>query len=168
VSQYFAAAVTHSAAGWIGREVDLHEVVDLDLVVDELRDLTEGPGPALLFVEEDDEYVGIVRVDDDSDPRCFISDARVTVGGEISAMLRDNVETVVPAAAEDDEAELEPVTARAGAVPTGDANLLADLGVPAAELLDLCARKGMLPTDVITAVAERIGCLDTMEELLGE
>ena len=56
---------------------------------------------------------------------------------------------------------------KAGAVPIGDAHLLTDLGVPAVELLDLCGRKGMLPADVIMALAERIGFLETMEELRG-
>lgn len=172
MSDYFAAAVTRTGTGWAGRELDLDEVDDFDSLVDLLRDLVEDdadtdaqtPEPVLLLLEENDEYVGIVRVDGEAEPRCFLSDARVTAGSDLANLLRDNLESTAEVA-DDDE---EPVaSSKATTAPIGDSALLADLGVAAEELLDLCAGKGMLPADVVTVVAERLGCLETVEELRG-
>ena len=59
---YFAAALARTDSGWTGEEVDLDEFDDLEGLADHLRDLIEdGPGPAVLLLEQDDEYVGIVR-----------------------------------------------------------------------------------------------------------
>ena len=49
--------------------------------------------------------------------------------------------------------------------PVGDADLLADLGVPARRLLELCAHEGLLPADVTAEVCQAIGCGDEVEEL---
>ena len=47
----------------------------------------------------------------------------------------------------------------------GDADLLADLGVSAHRLLELCAHEGMLPADVTAEVCQTLGCGDEVEEL---
>ncbi|MGZ6826627.1 MAG: tRNA adenosine deaminase-associated protein, partial [Mycobacteriales bacterium] len=61
---YFAAALARTDDGWTGRELDLDEVDDLESLAEELRELSgDAPGPALLLLEEDDEYVALVRVD---------------------------------------------------------------------------------------------------------
>ena len=39
--------------------------------------------------------------------------------------------------------------------PVGDADLLADLGVPATRLLTLCAHEGMLPSDITAELCTR-------------
>ena len=49
--------------------------------------------------------------------------------------------------------------------PAGDADLLADLGVPAGKLLELCLHDGLLPSDVTAEVCQAIGCGDEIEEL---
>ena len=49
--------------------------------------------------------------------------------------------------------------------PVGDADLLADLGIPAGRLLQLCAREGMLPADVTAEVCQALGAGDAVEEL---
>ena len=75
-----------------GVELDLSEVEDLDALTDLLRDLTgDGPGPALLLLEEDDEHVAVVRVDGGAgsldEARVFLSDRRAVQGSEVAAML---------------------------------------------------------------------------------
>jgi putative tRNA adenosine deaminase-associated protein len=62
----------------------------------------------------------------------------------------------------DEEPQLAPVAA---ADPVGDPDLLSDLGVPAARLLSLCGREGMLPADVTAEVCQLVGCGDEVEEL---
>lgn len=162
---YFAVALARTAESWTGAEVDLDEVEDIEALTDLLRDLTgDGPGPALLLLEEDDEYVAIVRVDGGTgglgEPRVFLSDRRAVQDSDVAAMLWEEAADD----AEDDEDEDDEGT-RPVAEPVGDAELLFDLGTPGAELVDLCAEEGLLPADVLTTVCERAGCADVLEEL---
>jgi putative tRNA adenosine deaminase-associated protein len=162
---YFAAALARTGQSWTGVEVDLDEVEDIEGLTDLMRDLTgEGPGPALLLLEEDDEYVAIVRVDGGSrgldEPRVFLSDRRAVQGSDVAAMLWEELEDDPEGDDDEDDEGTRPV-----AEPVGDVELLADLGTPGAELVDLCAEEGLLPADVLTAVCERAGCADVIEEL---
>jgi putative tRNA adenosine deaminase-associated protein len=161
---YFAAALARTDDGWTGREFDLDDVEDLEGIAEELRDLSgDGDGPALLLLEEDDEYIALVRVDGGSgsldEPRVFLSDRRAVQGSDVAAMLWEDAPIEEP---EDDD---EDEGTRPVAEPVGDAALLADLGTPADALLDLCAEEGLLPADVLTGVADRAGFLDVLEGL---
>jgi putative tRNA adenosine deaminase-associated protein len=160
---YFAAALARTDAGWTGEEIDLDEVDDLDALAEQLRDLVgDGPGPGLLLLEQDDEHLAIVRVDGGAgslrEPRVFLSDRRAVQGSEVAAMLW---EEAPPAGDDDDEDE----GTRPIAEPVGDAGLLADLGTSEQDLLDLCAEEGLLPADVLSAVCERAGCEDVLDQL---
>jgi putative tRNA adenosine deaminase-associated protein len=161
---YFAAALARTSDGWTGRELDLADIDDLEGLAEELRDLSgDGDGPALLLLEEDDEYVAVVRVDGGAssldEPRVFLSDRRAVQGSDVAALLWEEAEEEV--SDEDDEDE----GTRPVAEPVGDAALLADLGTPADALIDLCAEEGLLPADVLTGVAERAGFLDVLDGL---
>lgn len=162
---YFAAALARTGSSWAGVEVDLDEIEDIEALTDLLRDLTgEGDGPALLMLEEDDEYVAIVRVDGGTtglgEPRVFLSDRRAVQNSEVAALLWEEVDPDENAEADDDDEGTRPV-----AEPVGDVELLADLGTSAAKLVDLCAEEGLLPADVLTDVCQRAGCADLLEEL---
>jgi putative tRNA adenosine deaminase-associated protein len=156
---YFAAALVRVDGDWSAREIELDEVGDLEELADTMRDL-DGKGPVLLLLEQDDEWLGIVRVDGDDDPRVFLSDRRAVEVSEVAAMIWD-ADPVVPPEGDDEEEE----GTRPVAEPVGDAGLLADLGTPAETLLELCAEEGMLPGDVLTAVGERAGFLEVLDEL---
>lgn len=161
---YFAAALARAEGGWTGVELDLSDVEDLDQLADALRDLTgDGPGPALMLLEEDDEHLAVVRVDGGAgsleEPRVFLSDRRAVQASDVARMLWEDVEP--PVEDEDDEDE----GTRPIAEPVGDTTVLADLGTPPDALLELCAEEGLLPADVLTAVCERAGCDDVLESL---
>ncbi len=161
---YFAAALARTDSGWTGEELDLGEVEDLDALADLLRDLTgEGPGPALLMLEENDEYIALVRVDGSAgsllEPRVFLSDRRAVQSSEFAAMLWEQDD------GEEEDEDAEDEGTRPIAEPVGDTGLLADLGVPAEVLLELSAEEGLLPADVLTALCERAGCVDVIEQL---
>jgi len=161
---YFAAALARTDTGWTGRELDLADIDDLEALAEELRDLSgDGAGPAVLLLEENDEYVAVVRVDGGSgsllEPSVFLSDRRAVQSSDVAAMLWEDAEEESP---EDDD---EDEGTRPIAEPVGDAALLADLGTSADALLDLCAEEGLLPADVLTAVAERAGFLEALDGL---
>jgi putative tRNA adenosine deaminase-associated protein len=161
---YFAAVLARTAAGWTGQELDLDGAEDVDAVADLIRDVDART--ALLFVEEDDEYVAIVRVDPDSDePRVFISDGRAADSYPIVELLAVAVEAARDEGAGAGEDEDSPPGH--DSEPLGDAALLADIGTSARDLLALCAHEGTLPSDVISEVCERAGCLDELEALRG-
>jgi putative tRNA adenosine deaminase-associated protein len=158
---YFAAALARTPDGWAAHEVDLDGVADVDELADLIRDVDPKAGSTLLFVEEDDEYAAILRLDAGADePRVFISDGRAAADYPTVALLADAVAVDDDGAADagDDDTALG-----YDAEPLGAVDLLADLGTPAGALLALCAHEGNLPADVITEVCERAGCLDELE-----
>ncbi|HVA61146.1 MAG TPA: tRNA adenosine deaminase-associated protein [Mycobacteriales bacterium] len=160
---YFAAALTRTQVGWDGTELDLGAVEDLDGLTDLLREVAGDP-PAqttLMFVEEDDEWLGIVRIDGEGDPRVFISDNRVIEVSGLARILYEEAAPIEPAEEEADEEE----SIKPAADPTGDVELLADLGTASAKLLELCAEEGQLPADITTALCERAGCVEQLERV---
>jgi putative tRNA adenosine deaminase-associated protein len=161
---HFAAALYRRPSGWAGEELDLKGVEDLDGVVDELRQFGDEADIQLLFVEEDDEWFAVVRVDDDGDPRVFLSDARAIESSELGALLGEAAAVVDPPDDPHDEDEDDDAV-QTGGDPVGDADLLSDLGTPARQLLDLSAQEGQLPADIISAVCERVGCLEALDAL---
>ena len=154
---YFAAALVRVDGAWSARELDLGEVEDLEELTEAMRDL-DGGGLALLLLEQDDEWLGVVRVEGDEDPRVFLSDRRAIEASEVAALLWEE-EPREPLDSDEEEGT------RPVAEPVGDAALLADLGTPAETLLSLCAEEGMLPGDVLTAVGERAGFLEVLDDL---
>lgn len=169
---YATAALARAGSGWIGDEVELDEVEDLDGVVELLREVVGDEAEiALLFVEEDDEWFAILRVDADGEPRIFVSDARVIASSDIAALFAEaaiecaDSDLDEEAVSDDDDDEDEGTMAEGD--PTGDPAIMSDLGTSAPALLALCAAEGELPADVISAVCEAAGCLDVLEKLRG-
>lgn len=161
---YFAAALARTRAGWTAEELDLDGLPDVDAVADRVRDVDGAAETALLFVEEDDEYVAILRVDAD-DLRVFVSDSQAAETYPVAGIFAGAVEEepAPPPDADDDEEEDDPPDSE----PVGDADLLADLGTPRRDLIALVTHERTLPSDVISEVCERAGCLDELETLRG-
>jgi putative tRNA adenosine deaminase-associated protein len=169
---YFAAAVVRGSDGWAAAEIDLNGAADVDEIADRLRDVDPDADVSLLFVESDDAYLAILRLDDGEDLRVFGSDSAFAEESRLGAVLLGDVEE--PALEIDEVAgeaggpadeEPEEPPAEADADPVGDPDLLADLGVPAQRLLALCAHEGMLPSDVTAEICQALGCGDELEEL---
>ena len=161
---YFAAALARTPAGWTAEELDLDGLTDVDAVADRVRDVVGEAETALLFVEEDDEYVAILRVDAD-DLRVFVSDSQAAESYPVAGIFAGAVEEEpAPSDLDDDEEEDEDPP---DSEPVGDADLLADLGTPRRDLIALVTHERTLPSDVISEVCERAGCLDELETLRG-
>lgn len=169
---YFAVAALHGPVGWRASEIDLRDVGDVEDAAHLLRDLDVEADVSLLFIEGEDEYLVILRLDEGEDLRVFGSDAIYADESRLGEALLGDLDLgpVLDLDIEEEaEAEGEPDTGPAPAEPdgnpVGDADLLADLGLPAAQLLDLCSHEGMLPSDVTAAICEKLGCADIVEEL---
>ncbi|MEU4641078.1 tRNA adenosine deaminase-associated protein [Micromonospora sp. NPDC023814] len=170
---YFAAAVVRDGGGWTAAEVNLRGVTDVDDVADRLRDVDQDADLSLLFVEADDAYLVILRLDEGEDLRVFGSDSAYAEESRLGALLVGDLKTSVtgtddtdeprPAPSGDEESEQPAVDPEAD--PVGDADILADLGIPAQKLLNLCAQEGMMPADVTAEVCLMLGCADEVEEL---
>lgn len=167
----FAAAVSRGKNGWTASELDLSGLADIDEVVDALRDAEPEADLALLFVESDDQYLAILRLDEIEDLRIFASDSAFADESRIGALLLGEIEAPI--------LEIDELTAPSGdddtdqpadsdADPVGDAELLSDLGISSHRLLALCGLEGMLPADVTAEICQKIGCGDEMEELRDE
>lgn len=169
---YFAAAVVRGSDGWTAAELDLTGAADIDEVADRLRDVSPEADVSLLFVEADDLYLAILRLDQGEDLRLFGSDSVFAEESRLGALLLGDIETPAleidevtepPAPADDDEDE-QPAS-EPDVEPVGDADLLGDLGISSHQLLELCAHEGMMPADVTAEVCQVLGCGDEVEEL---
>ncbi|NBE85250.1 tRNA adenosine deaminase-associated protein [Micromonospora rubida] len=171
---YFAAAVVRDEGGWTAAEVNLRGAIDVDEVADRLRDVEPDADLSLLFVEADDAYLVVLRLDEAENLRVFGSDSAYAEESRLGALLVgdlkgsvtgfDDTEEPRPSATGDDD---EQPAVDPEADPVGDADLLADLGISAQRLLALCAHEGMLPADVTAEVCQILGCADEVEELRG-
>ncbi|MBB4959369.1 tRNA adenosine deaminase-associated protein [Micromonospora polyrhachis] len=176
---YFAGAAVRGAAGWTAAEIDLGGVADLDEVADRLRDVDLDAEVSLLFVEADDVYLTILRLDEGENLRVFSCDSAFAEESRLGALLVGDLQAPVldadEAADSDDQEgssgsgnttdEDEEPAADPDADPIGDADLLTDFGISAQRLLTLCAHDGMMPADVTAEVCQIIGCGDEVEEL---
>ncbi|MGN9807583.1 tRNA adenosine deaminase-associated protein [Micromonospora sp. L32] len=170
---YFAAAVVRDEGEWSAAEVNLRGASDIDEVADRLRDVEPDADLSLLFVEADDAYLVILRLDEGEDLRIFGSDSAYAEESRLGALLVGDLKTSVtgleeseeprPSAAGAEESEQPAVDPEAD--PVGDADILADLGISAQKLLRLCAHEGMLPADVTAELCQVLGCADEVEEL---
>ena len=152
---YFAAVLVRTDEQWEAREADLDDVEDSVGMTALARAASVDDEPVLLFVEQEDTWFAIVRVDGEEDPRIYVSDvAAVARSAYADALLTADVLDGLELE-DDDEAVLPPG-------PAGDETVLVDLGVSAQLLADLAGEAG-LPADAIAVIAERLGCADELE-----
>jgi putative tRNA adenosine deaminase-associated protein len=174
---YFAALLARSDEGWDASDVDLDDVADIDSLADVLRSSADDDEPVLLFLEQEDMWFAVVRVDGEEDPRVFVSDAAAvarSVYGDVllNRLTEDLDELAGLGLGEDYEGEVsedyegeDGPKSRLDNRPLGDADLLTDLGVSASMLYELCAGDGMLPTDALAEIAHRAGFADALESM---
>jgi putative tRNA adenosine deaminase-associated protein len=174
---YFAAALAHTSAGWTTAELDLDGADNVEAVGDLLRDVDPDAELSLLFVESDDEFLVVMRLDHGDNLRVFSSDVAFADASKIGEVLLEELEPsevpvdldiAEPGAIEGDgDAEEEPAAEPVGN-PVGDADLLTDRGISSRDLLALCAHEGLLPADIMTEICRKLGCADQLQDLRGE
>ncbi|AWK09998.1 hypothetical protein SSP531S_57400 [Streptomyces spongiicola] len=167
---YFAALLARTEDGWVASDTELDDVESLSDLADLARDASVNEDTVIAFIEQEDTWFGIVRVDGEEDPRVFVSDAASAARSSYGAMLTDELlgkdeeddelDSLDLDGTEDGEPESEDEPSEdSEAVPVGplgDSDLLADLGMSAKEL---CA----LSSEALTEIADTLGASEMLE-----
>ncbi|WP_405714861.1 MULTISPECIES: hypothetical protein [unclassified Streptomyces] len=189
---YFAALLARTEDGWEASDTELDDVETLSDLTDLAREASVDEDTVLVFIEQEDAWFGVVRVDGEEDPRIFVSDAVAAARSSYGEILltdellgrEPGAEDTIAALEElvglddtedgdpdttpdntnsksdsdsdssDDDDDLDADAVPAG--PLGDTRILADLGLPEAELL-------MLRTDAMAEIADALGAAEVLE-----
>jgi putative tRNA adenosine deaminase-associated protein len=175
---YFAALLARTEDGWQASEPDLDNVETLADLSDLARAAGDEEETVLVFIEQEDAWFGVVRVDGEEDPRIYVSDAAAAARssyGEI--LLTDEVLGRDPEdlddltdldgtedgdTDDDEDAVAGPSDDHVPVGPLGETDVLADLGMSAKELLALSG-DGALTGEALGEIAEALGCSDVLE-----
>ncbi|WNI23520.1 hypothetical protein [Streptomyces sp. ITFR-16] len=179
---YFAALLARTEDGWEASDTELDDVETLSDLTDLAREASVDEDTVLVFIEQEDAWFGVVRVDGEEDPRIFVSDAAAAARSSYGEILltdellgrEPGAEDTIAALEElvgldgtedgdpdtpdnnndttDDEADADAVPAG----PLGETGVLSDLGLAEAELL-------MLRTDALAEIAEALGAAEVLE-----
>ncbi|MCX5342171.1 tRNA adenosine deaminase-associated protein [Streptomyces atratus] len=182
---YFAALLARTEDGWEASDTELDDVETLSDLTDLAREASVDEDTVLVFIEQEDAWFGVVRVDGEEDPRIFISDATAAARSSYGEILLTDELLGREPGAEDTIAALEELVGLDGtedgepditpdnddndndnddeidadavpAGPLGDTGILADLGLPEAELLTL-------RTDALVEIADALGAAEVLE-----
>jgi putative tRNA adenosine deaminase-associated protein len=147
---YFTAVLAREGEKWFAHDVDVEDLEDVTELTVALRGVAADEEPVLLFVEREDAWWAVVRVDADDDPRVFVSDRLGAVASTYAKML--DVEEP------DDDEGVEPGT------PYGDSDVLTDLGISPDDLAQICEDE-LAPMDALAVVAEAGGFAEVLDSL---
>ncbi|MQS13332.1 hypothetical protein F7Q99_13860 [Streptomyces kaniharaensis] len=179
---YFAAVLARTEDGWDVSETELDDVETLADLTDLARDAAQDDDSVLIFIEQEDAWFAIVRVDGEEDPRIFVSDGATAARSSYGSVLTDElvdqagesefgdldhlvVELEDGEAAESLDEEANEDAGPHGGVPVGplgDSHLLTEFGLPSDELLALSG-EGAVPGDALEEIAEALGCGEVLE-----
>lgn len=180
---YFAALLARTEDGWEASDTELDDVETLSDLTDLAREAAAGITGAdddtvLVFIEQEDAWFGVVRVDGEEDPRIYVSDAAAAARSAYGEILltdemlgrdpddeADALEALNLDGTEDGESDssdddTEGPDAAGEAVPSGplgDTQILSDLGVPEKGLLSL--ESG----DALNEIADILGAAEVLE-----
>ncbi|MFF4169753.1 hypothetical protein [Streptomyces sp. NPDC001744] len=174
---YFAALLARTEDGWEASDTELDDVESLSDLAELAREASDDD-TVIVFIEQEDAWFGIVRIEGEEDPRIYVSDAAAAARSSYGEMLTreilgDDPDDLVDAlesldldgtedgepveAAGDEDDEADPVAAEAvPAAPVGDRLILADLGLAPADLL-------ALETDALSEIADALGAAEVLE-----
>ncbi|WP_019887717.1 hypothetical protein [Streptomyces purpureus] len=177
---YFAALLARTEDGWKASDTELDDVETLSDLTELAREASVDEDTVLVYIEQEDAWFGLVRVEGEEDPRIYVSDAasaaRSSYGeiltnellgadrdgdDDLDALDLDGTEDGEPDAddtEDDDEDGPEGAVEAVPAAPVGDREILGDLGLSEKELL-------ALDTDALTEIAEALGAGEVLESV---
>ncbi len=170
---YFAALLARTEDGWEASDTELDDVESLSDLTELARGAAVDEDTVLVYIEQEEAWFGLVRVDGEDDPRTYVSDAAAAARSSYGAMLTDELtehnaeadldqlvdldgtEDGEPDAEDDDDApDVAGEALPAG--PLGDPEVLADLGISTKELR-------ALGDDALSEIADVLGCGEVLE-----
>ncbi len=177
---YFTEILAESSEGFRPLDVDVRDAADLDGLVDMMRTAGTEDGEAIAVIEHEDEWFGLVRLCTDNEVRVFLSDLRAVELSPFAELFADYLdsrpdayepdEELVPAvdgADEDEEDEedddVEMLEFDPDAEWGGDADIYADRGVTATDLIEQVEKYPSDPARVVAHVGEAVGFADQLE-----
>ncbi|MFD9241132.1 hypothetical protein ACFV0D_04200 [Streptomyces sp. NPDC059556] len=173
---YFAALLARTEDGWEASDTELDDVETLSDLTELAREASDDD-TVIVFIEQEDAWFGIVRIEGEEDPRIYVSDgaaaARSSYGeiltreilgddlddivDELESLDLDGTEDGEPLDGDTDDDEETSVAAEAvPAAPVGDRLILADLGMPPADLM-------ALDSDALAEIADALGAAEVLE-----
>ena len=86
---YFAALLARTEDGWEASDTELDDVETLSDLADLAREAAAdgADDTVLVFIEQEDAWFGVVRVDGEEDPRIFVSNAAVAARSSYGEIL---------------------------------------------------------------------------------
>lgn len=160
---YFAALLARTAEGWEASDTELDDVETLTDLIDLARGAAKDDDTVLAFIEHEDAWFGVVRVDGEEDPHIYVSDAAAAARTSYGSMLTDellgrdpddDLDSLVDLdGTEDGEPDEDDDTDPDAPVPVGplgDGDILTDLGMEEKELKSLDG-------DAFESIADMLG-----------
>ncbi len=148
----FAVAAWREEGTWRAEALPARDGTTIDGLTRSLQALPAESG-AIALVSVADDFFLILRVDG-TGSRLLLSDAATAHDWPLAAEALDELGLELPD--DEDVEEFE---------PAGDLGLLADLGLPAAELSLLCQDGDKYPDEVLAAVAKQLHFGDQFDAL---
>ncbi|MEU2822023.1 hypothetical protein ABZ763_06990 [Streptomyces bacillaris] len=130
---YFAALLARTEDGWEASDTELDDVETLSDLTDLAQEASVDEDTVLVYIEQEDAWFGILRVDGEEDPRIYVSDASAAARSSYGEILLTDELLGREPGAEDEIAALEelvdldgtedgePTGPTAGATPSSSA-----------------------------------------------
>lgn len=84
---YIAALLARTEDGWEASDTELDDVEALSDLTDLARDASVDEDTVLVYIEQEDAWFGVVRVDGEEDPRIYVSDASAAARSSYGEIL---------------------------------------------------------------------------------
>ncbi|OKJ22838.1 hypothetical protein AMK21_07425 [Streptomyces sp. CB00316] len=189
---YFAALLARTEDGWEASDTELDNVETLSDLTDLAQKVSVDEDTVLVYIEQEDAWFGILRVDGEEDPRIYVSDASAAARSSYGEILLTDELLGREPGAEDEIAALEELVDLDGtedgepdgpARPASSSATTTDPGadtgsdpdsgsVPAGPIGDLgiladfgVSEKDLLTlrTDALTEIADALGAAEVLE-----
>ncbi|KZE20145.1 tRNA adenosine deaminase-associated protein [Brevibacterium casei] len=180
---YFSEILAESSDGFRALDVDVRDAADLDGLVDMMRTAGSDDGEAIAVIEHEDEWFGLVRLCRDNEVKVFLSDLRAVELSPFAAIFADyldsrpdayeaepeeefgldeETQTSEDEDEDDNDDEIEMLDFDGDAEWGGDADIYADRGLPAADLIEQVEQHRSDPARVVAHVGETVGFADQL------
>jgi putative tRNA adenosine deaminase-associated protein len=147
-----AVAAFQADGAWLVDDLAANHLGDIDGVASALRRFPSDAG-ALAMIAVDEDFFVLVRVRG-TETHVLLSDVTAADEWELAASAVEHLGLPMPE--DDDEPE-----------PAGELDLLADLGVSAAELGELLDDDELYPDEILSDVARMLGFGERFDEVAG-